>query len=663
MEQYQFLRQVPLFAELSAEELELIGQRAHNLEYKKGEVIYREGAAPDCFYCLLSGRVAIAAKDSSGCEPVLEYLHRGKYFGIISLLTGEPHSVTARAINDCLILVIKKADFDFLIKKLPQLAVDLSRSLSRRLKDKLRHPKTIFESTVTSVFSSFSHAGKTVYALNLAFGLKNQTQKKIIILEVALAERPHNLPAKLGIAQEAVRVVDLAASVTSSEECILASPLGVDLACFHYQSQDSSWVKKLWAIISGLVNDYHYLILDLPAEMDRGIFELLNQSDTIHILTSPEPLDLRRTRHLIERLRQEFNFSEDKIRVLINEYKLSRLSPQEEVGLLGQAVFATLPKIEFSDTDRLVLERPDCEYSRALRRISRQLGESLIGLALGVGFGYGFCHIGVLKVIEEEKIPLDMIVGSSIGAIIAALWASGKDSGEIIEIVSEFKDFRHLWGFADFTLPFLGFLKGEKLERLLKRHLGQKTFYDLRLPLKIIATDVKKKEPRILDKGSLAEAVQASCTIPELFKPFQFKDEMLFDGGVIYPLPTEILLNLGIKKIIAVNVTPSREDILRQCEKIKHDITGEALVKKRGLGLGKYFKHAFKTNILDIIFSSIELMQSQMVAKEAQLADIILHPDTQGLHWLELYKVRAFAQRGEEETRRNLERIWQLVNE
>ena len=289
----------------------------------------------------------------------------------------------------------------------------------------------------------------------------------------------------------------------------------------------------------------------------------------------------------------------------------------------------------------------------------------MVGLVLGVGVGYGFCHIGVLKVIEEEKIPIDIIAGSSIGALIASLWASGRSSSEILEITSEFKEPKHIWGLVDLTFPQLGFIKGNKLYRFLKKYLGNKTFYDLRLPLKIIASDVKRKEPRVLDKGLLADAVMASCAMPGVFKPFRFKEDLLFDGGVINPLPTEPLFKMGVKKIIAVNVTPSREDIIRQYERIKEDMKlnlANGLKKKNRFSLKDYFKNAFGSNILDIIFSSVEILQSEVAEKEAQLADVVLHPDTSGLYWLELHKSKEFARRGEDEARRNLDRIWEVIN-
>jgi predicted acylesterase/phospholipase RssA len=130
------------------------------------------------------------------------------------------------------------------------------------------------------------------------------------------------------------------------------------------------------------------------------------------------------------------------------------------------------------------------------------------------------------------------------------------------------------------------------------------------------------------------------------------------------PLPTEPLIEMGVKRIIAVNVTPSRDDIKRQYEAVKDDINGDpATVSGREwFNLKKYFQEKFKTNILDFIFSSFEIMQSEVAQKEAQLADVVLHPNLSGLHWLALHKSDAFAKRGEEEARSHIDKIKQLIS-
>ncbi|MBU4252503.1 MAG: patatin-like phospholipase family protein [Candidatus Omnitrophica bacterium] len=661
------ISELSFFAGLSKKELAIINAKSQVIEYRKGQIIYEEGSAPSAFYCIISGRVQIYTKDKDGNQLILEYLHRGKYFGIISLLTNETHSVTSEAMNDCAILVIQKDDFNPLLQSIPHLAIDLSRSLSRRLKRKDIHQKKIFESTVISVFSSYAQAGKTVYALNLALSLNRETHKSVIVLDILAKGKIHTLPQKLQIQQPPVFDLSSKADIhVLPKDLILKNNFGIELLCFYYEEDNDSCLKRLIEILSILVNDYHYIILDLPAAMDRSIISMLNQSDLIHILSSPDACDLKRTNNLISRLKKDFNFDPGKIKTIINEYKLSKIGHSDQSEILGQDIFATIPKIKFDAPARLIIDAPDCEYSQAVRRIARQLGDCLVGLVLGVGVGYGFCHLGVLKVIEEENIPVDIIVGSSIGALIASLWAVGKSSGEILEILREFKEPKHIWGLIDITFPRLGFIKGNKLYRFLKKHLGDKTFYDVKLPLKIIASDVHKKEPKILDKGLLVDAIMASCSMPGVFAPFKFKEEVLFDGGVTYPLPTEPLMQMGVKKIIAVNVTPSREDILNQLKKLKEGVPpepGVEIQKTSRPGLLGRLKNFFNFNIVDIIFSSVEVLQSEVARREGELADIVLHPDTTGLFWLELHKADEFAKRGEAEARKHLARIWQLVNE
>jgi len=717
------IKELPFFAGLSKAELAVIYAKSRIVEYRKGQIIYEEGSSPSGLYCIISGRVQIYTKDKDGKQLILEYLHRGKYFGIISLLTNETHSVTSEAINDCSILVINKNDFDAVLEGIPRLAIDLSRTLSRRLKRKDIHQKKIFESTVISVFSSYAQAGKTIYALNLALSLNRETHKSVIILDILSREKVHTLPDKLEIQQPPIFDLssreeiyalpkdfvprpdpqigadgiplhgEYAKETAGPGSFILKSSFGIDLFCFYYQEDNDACLKRLIEILSILVNDYHYILLDLPAAMDRSIISMLNQSDLIHILSSPDPVDLKRTNNLIIRLKTDFNFDPQKIKTIVNEYKLARINYSDQLQILGQDIFATIPKIEFDALPRLIIDEPDGEYSKAVRRIARHLGDCLVGLVLGVGVGYGFCHIGVLKIIEEEKIPVDVIAGSSIGALIASLWVIGKNSREILEITREFREPKHIWGLIDITFPRLGFLKGNKLYRFLKKHLGDKTFYDVKLPLKVIASDVHRKEPKILDKGPLVDAIMASCAMPGVFTPFKFsrqmklnesgipqdagKEDMLFDGGVTYPLPTEPLMQMGIKKIIAVNVTPSREDILKQLKKLKEEIpSGNAVENKpEGSGLASAsqshkrpgfltrLKRFFSLNIVDIIFSSVEVLQSEVARREGELADIVLHPDTTGLFWLELHRADEFAKRGEEEARKHLNEIRQLINE
>jgi NTE family protein len=659
------LKEIPIFATLSPKQQAYIKQKAKFLEFKKGQVIYKEGASPSFFYCIIRGRIAVSTQDRYGKQTTLEHLHRGKYFGVISSLTGELHSVTARAINDALLLAINKDDFEAALRKVPQLAIELGRALSRRLKHKDFNQKIVFESTIISVLSSYPQAGKTVYASNLAFGISREAHKRVIILDICPPEKIHRLPRVLGM-RGAYRVCNLSSRIVSTsqfKEYILKDNFGIDLMYMTYAHDDDLWQKSVVEILSRLVNEYHYVIIDLPTTREQAVLNILNQADIIHILTSPRAIDVRSTRILLKTLDEEFHFPEQKIKIVLNTARQARVTPEDTLKLLGHDIYASLPRIETRASGRVVLENPQSPYSKVMRRIARQEGDCLVGLALGVGAAYGLCHIGVLKVLEDEKIPIDVISGASIGSVIASLWATGRSSAEILRITQEFSQPQYIFNLLDFTLPLQGFIKGNKLYGFLKKYLGNMTFYDVRIPLKIVASDVKRRESLVLERGSLVDAIMASCSMPGIFMPFKMKGQMLFDGGVLSPLPTEPLIEMGVKRIIAVNVTPSRDDIKRQYEEAKDDINDDTTTvhAREWFDLKRYFQEKFKTNILDFIFSSFEIMQSEVAQKEAQLADVVLHPNLAGLHWLALHKSDAFAKRGEEEARRHIEKIKQLI--
>jgi NTE family protein len=662
------LKEIPLFDGLSQDEFSLIEERSAIVEYKKGEVIYTEGSPPSAFYYVIVGRVIIYTKDHQAVTTVLEYLHRGKYFGIISLLTGDTHSVNAKAHNDCLLLIIKDADFSFILKKIPSIAIDLSRSLSRRLKRKSLHQKTIFESTIISVFSFYPKAGKSIYALNFGLSLHKETHKSVIILEVNADQQPYSIPRRMGIAHDGYRVFDMSVSSLDSallRELVLKDVFGIDLVCLRFKHDDECYLKNLVNMLSFFTNDYHYIILDLPASLEKPIVSTLSQSDLIHVVTRLNPWDLKRDRRLLERLGKEYHFPEEKIKVIVNSAVPAPVPEEEQRLFLHHDIFATLPVADTGISGRPVLDEPNGDYSKAVRRIARHEGDCQVGLVLGVGVAYGFAHIGVLKVIEDEQVPVDIICGSSMGAIIAALWAIGNSSSSILQITREFKEPKYIWELVDFTFPFLGFIKGNKLYSFLKKYVGNKTFHDVRVPLKIVASEIRRKESRVFDSGLLIDALMATCAMPGVFAPFRFREELLLDGGITCPLPTEPLFEMGVKKIIAVNVTPSKEDILLQFQNMAalREEPKDLRLKRKFFSLKAFLKEKFKTNILDIIFSSIEVMQSEVAKKEGQLADVVLHPDISGLHWLEFGKSEIFAERGEREARKYLDKIWQMINE
>ena len=180
-----------------------------------------------------------------------------------------------------------------------------------------------------------------------------------------------------------------------------------------------------------------------------------------------------------------------------------------------------------------------------------------IGVSLGGGGAKGFAHIPFLKVFDELDIRPHIISGTSIGAILGAFYASGLSGVEIHEKLMDigFLDFLKL---VDFTgLRQSGLIKGRGVEKFLEKHLPVKRFEDLKIPMKIVATDFWERKEMIFSKGDLIPAIRASISMPGIFSPFELDDRIYIDGGAVNPLPFDIITE-DCDIVIAIDVSGER---------------------------------------------------------------------------------------------------------
>ncbi len=181
-----------------------------------------------------------------------------------------------------------------------------------------------------------------------------------------------------------------------------------------------------------------------------------------------------------------------------------------------------------------------------------------IGLALGGGGARGLAHIGVLKVLEREGIPIDAIAGTSMGGIVGSLYAAGKTVEEIEATVKKHGNTSQMYKLIDVRLLGAGLLKGNRIKKLLAEMLGaEATFADLRLPFAVVATDYNTGREVVLKEGSLVEAVRATMSVPGVFEPVELGNWQLLDGGVLDNVPVGVVRDLGAEKVIAVDVLPN----------------------------------------------------------------------------------------------------------
>jgi NTE family protein len=173
-----------------------------------------------------------------------------------------------------------------------------------------------------------------------------------------------------------------------------------------------------------------------------------------------------------------------------------------------------------------------------------------IGLALGGGFARGIAHVGVLKVLEEENIPIRCVAGTSVGALIGAIYCAGLSPAEIEHIASQVR----FSTFARWTLSRNGFASNQRMTSFLHRILKIKRFEELRIPLAVTATDFCSGEGVVFRRGSLIDPVRASCAYPGMFLPVKIDGRLLVDGMLAYAVPTVPLRQMGAERVLAVNL-------------------------------------------------------------------------------------------------------------
>ncbi|POR01993.1 hypothetical protein AU468_06990 [Alkalispirochaeta sphaeroplastigenens] len=254
----------------------------------------------------------------------------------------------------------------------------------------------------------------------------------------------------------------------------------------------------------------------------------------------------------------------------------------------------------------------------------RTLGESLIaprtkplGLALGGGAARGIAHIGAIKVLQEEDIPITAVAGTSIGSIIGAFYCAGMSWEEMWELSQEIT-----WGeLLRPSFSGMGLVKTERMEAILLDRLGDITFQELLIPLTAVAVDIVNASPVLLQSGSVARAVRASSSVPGIFEPLCEGEQVLVDGGVVDNLPARVVREMGAEAVLAIDLNRESSD-------------------------GRLPK-----NLIDVTFQTFAVLIWNTSRLGRESSDILLQPDIAHIGYHELSCARELFTAGEESMR------------
>jgi NTE family protein len=254
-----------------------------------------------------------------------------------------------------------------------------------------------------------------------------------------------------------------------------------------------------------------------------------------------------------------------------------------------------------------------------------------VGVALGGGFARGFAHIGVLKVLEEEKIPIDFIAGTSVGSVIGAAYASGISAKELEEIAAlvRFKDFSR-WTFSRF-----GLFSNDKMAVFLRKILRCKTFEELRIPLAVAATDIVTGDPAVFTSGDLIDPVRASCAYPGMFQPVRIENRLLVDGLLAHAVPAMPLRDMGAERVISVYLA------------------------------AHWVKPGGPRHVFDVIGQCFSIAQARMCGPWQAASDIVLQPEIGEFAYDDFVRAPELIRAGEMATRAVMAKVreWMPVTQ
>lgn len=546
------LQRIPFFRGLSPETLLAISAKLQMVHFEHGDVVFVENSLGDSMYLIESGQVKVTISTGTGQERVINYLGPGNFFGEMALLLNQRRTATVTVTIDADFWVLRKVDMDDLLIDHPEIALQITKELSRRLSD------VVTESTRRPGYNLTCVIGSTV--CKLAEAIYTITKQKVVVLDVT----GQNLVDQAGMEFQRDTLTILEAMETSTSESLVET-------------------------VAILADGFDWVLIALSPEYNEVNAKAVQIAKAAVLCNVSEPEWL--------------------------------------------AEHCDSPIFHCNGTDK--------ELGRTARKVTHRV----VGLALSSGGARGIAHIGVLDVLEKANIPIDMIVGTSAGALFGGLYAAGKSVAELIDFAQNLTKLIELksglWDLK-LSLPWNGLIKGNSTLKYLDKQFNHATFADTEIPFYVVAADVFSGEEIVFEQGSLAEAVRASIGMIGIFSPYQLENHYLIDGGAVNPVPASILAEKGANIIIASNVIPSIEE-----ERARERISAK--------------REPEHPNFLGVLSSMMAIMEREIVKTRMSPVDVLIKPKVHVYTAMDYDRADDFLTLGREAAQQELSLIQQIV--
>ncbi|MBW2270437.1 MAG: cyclic nucleotide-binding domain-containing protein [Deltaproteobacteria bacterium] len=620
----ELLRQIPIFAGFTPQEIERTADRFREVRFRKDDVVCRRGAPGDKFYVVASGELEVWSDEK--VPAVIQRLRRGDFLGEISLLVGGTRSATVTASRSARLLALSHEVFEEDLLSNPRALEAISRVLCQRLASNARGRAPKRACTIVGVCGPAALRGKSVVATALAHLLQEFTGK-------------HVLRIGLGMPTAATTDVPAADDLIARIERYAGDPAELVLSV-PSRRQDTALAETLSGLSDRLAGEFGFVVVDLGVHARVGREACDAVVSLVPDATTRVDADAGRSALRVLNL---FNEGAQPIPICSNEPFVLPCDPRLE-QLSGRAAGAAAL-------------REGSPLGPPLRRLARKLLGKSVGLALGGGAAFGLAHIGVFRVLEDAGIPVDLVAGTSMGSIVGLGWASGIPPRELERLAIRLGTPRTMLSALDFTLTRPGLLAGDRLISIFEPLLGGVTdFRQLVRPARAVATDVESGERVTIGAGSLTQAFRASASVPLVWAPSKHEGRALVDGAMCDPVPADVVREMGADICIAVNVIPlPRKGV-------------DTVITKLSRGVGRlnplsYMGDRELPNMFDVLMNSIQTLHYELGNFKAISADVRINPDLSPFTWTDFQRAGDLIDRGAEATTHALPEIRRVLEE
>jgi NTE family protein/lysophospholipid hydrolase len=557
---------IALFGELGAEALADLEKELEWVRLRGGETLFNEGDHGQDVYIVVNGRLRACVTDGEGRTRVLEEVGRGAAVGELALLTGEPRAATIVAVRDSDLLKLARSSFDALLDRHPRAMMQIARAAAMRLRRSVRHASRPAAPNAFALIPAGPGVPLDAFAKRLADAL-----------------RVHGTVLKLGSAD-----VDRLLAKRGISQC-------ADHDVIH---------ESIVAWLSAQEREHRFLVLQADSEWTPWTRRVLRQADRVLVVGrgGDDPTPGR-----IESAATEMGVTSRRELVLLQADDCTQ--PSGTLAWLGSRTLGAHHHVRLGRDDDI-------------ERLARRLSGNAVGFVMGGGGARGFAHIGTLRALAEARIPVDLVGGTSIGALIAASHARGITIERFYELARFFASRKKL---LDRTLPVTSLMAGRKVSTLYQSMFGDLQIEDLWTPLFVVSSGLSRAHPITHDTGSVWRAVRASTAIPAIFPPLLADDgEVLVDGGVMNNMPLDVMRErCEGGTVIGVNPMPTNDKMKEY--RFGPSLTGWEALKGR---FGLFGSRTRAPSILGSVMRATEINSANRMRQLPfrDLADLLIEP-------------------------------------